>query len=187
MTNVVGVIYLYENQNTCQQLSVAFLLEYTCIFWQLTVVLLHQGFFNHRSVQQTGFVCLSLSFITICYAKDIRYIFIFQIIEFPNVLKLPILISFSGLDGRCRTSSLHGCSVWWAKSFIWICSKYIIGFSFQIPAQHFFFGIMEEKFTIVRYRRPNWKVWEISVVITKLWRGIQKFMYDFDDNLAFEI
>ena len=89
--------YLYENQNTCQQLFVAFLLEYIYIFLQQTVVLLHRGFFDPRSASRP--VRRSPSFVTICYSENIRNIFISQIIKFPNILKLPILISFSGLTG----------------------------------------------------------------------------------------
>ena len=162
--------YLYENRNICQQLFVAFRLEYTCIFLQWTVVLLHQGFTDRRIASRTGRVSRSLPFVTICYSKNICYIFIFQIVKFPNVLKLPKLISFSGLAGRSRTTF----AVRWAHSFIWICSKYIIGLGFQVSALHFFFSIHEEKFSIMRYGSPYRKVWKISIVVTKLSLGIQK-------------
>ena len=88
--------------------------------------------------------------------------------------RIPKCLEIANIDFLFRarqTISDYICgrhSIKWAKSFIWICSKYIIGFGFQVPALHLFFGIVKEKFTIVRYRRPNWKIWKISVVITKL-------------------
>ena len=69
------------------------------------------------------------------------------------------------------------------RSFIWIRSKYIVSFCLQIPTIHFIFGIVKEKFSVVRNGCPYWKIREISIIVAKLISGIQTLKIQSSRNM----
>ena len=87
----------------------------------------------------------------------------------PNNNRRIRIIGAENIKKRPRKFRPRNRSTW---SFIWIRSKYIVSFCFQIPTIHFIFGIVKEKFSIVRNGCPYWKIREISIIIAKLISGI---------------